>query len=150
MGQVAPSWEPLLSKLQYSWVRSSVFAVEVCVLVRAYEQGRNDRGDKGGKYPGHRKTTGASKSPNIIVSTFFIRPTVHLLPKDLRFKDGGAKLVSCPRRHLPSLRLCLREGDSKRYIIPGPSMHWAPQPRTMKKPTLSFSVRKPKITSVSQ
>jgi len=120
MGQVAPSWEPLLSKLQYSWVRSSVFAVEVCVLVRAYEQGRNDRGDKGGKYPGHLKTTGASKSPNIIVSTFFIRPTVHLLPKDLRFKDGGAKLVSCPRRHLPSLRLCLREGDTRGTSYPDP------------------------------
>jgi len=29
-----------------------------------------------------------------------------LLPKDLRFEHGGAKLVSCPRRHLTSLRPC--------------------------------------------
>jgi len=32
--------------------------------------------------------------------------TVHLLPKDLRFEHGGAKLVSCPKRHLTSLRPC--------------------------------------------
>ena len=44
----------------------------------------------------------ASKSPNNVTSTFF--NTVHLLPKDLRFEHGGAKLASCPGRHLTSLR----------------------------------------------
>ena len=29
-----------------------------------------------------------------------------MLPKDLRFEHGGAKLVSFPRRHLTSLRSC--------------------------------------------
>ena len=29
-----------------------------------------------------------------------------MLPKDLRFEHGGAKLVSLPRRHLTSLRSC--------------------------------------------
>ena len=32
--------------------------------------------------------------------------TVHLLPKDLRFEHGGAKLVSCPGRHLTTARSC--------------------------------------------
>jgi len=30
--------------------------------------------------------------------------TAHLLPKDLKFEHGGAKLSSCPGRHLTSLR----------------------------------------------
>jgi len=32
--------------------------------------------------------------------------TVYLLPKDRRFEHRGAKLVSCPRRYLTSLRPC--------------------------------------------
>ena len=44
----------------------------------------------------------APKFPNDITSIFF--NTVHLLPKDLRFEHGGAKLVSCPMHHLTSLR----------------------------------------------
>jgi len=47
---------------------------------------------------------GAPKSPNNITSTFF--NTVHLLAKDLSFDHGGAKLASCPGRHLTSLRPC--------------------------------------------
>ena len=39
----------------------------------------------------------APKSPNNLTSTFF--NTVRLLPKDLRFEHGGAKLASCPGRH---------------------------------------------------
>jgi len=27
-------------------------------------------------------------------------PAIHLLPKDLRFEYGDAKLASCPGRHL--------------------------------------------------
>jgi len=37
---------------------------------------------------------------------FFQNSRLHLLPKDLRFEHGGAKLVSFPRRHLTSLRAC--------------------------------------------
>jgi len=47
----------------------------------------------------------APKSPNNVTSTCF--NTEHLLPKDIRFKHGGAKLASCPGRHLTSL--CLWE-----------------------------------------
>jgi len=43
----------------------------------------------------------APKSPNTITSTFF--NTVNLLPKELRFEHGGAKLASCPGRHLTSV-----------------------------------------------
>ena len=45
---------------------------------------------------------GARKSPNSAVSSSF--NTVDLLPKDLRFEHRGAKLASCPGRHLTSLR----------------------------------------------
>jgi len=45
---------------------------------------------------------GAPKSPNNLTSTFL--NTVHFLPIDLSFKHGGAKLASCPARHLTSLR----------------------------------------------
>jgi len=46
----------------------------------------------------------ASKSPNDVTSTFF--HAVNLLPKELRFDHGGAKLASCPGPHLTSLRPC--------------------------------------------
>jgi len=48
---------------------------------------------------------GAPKSSNNVVSTFF--NIIHLLPKDLRFEHGDAKLVSCSGRHLMSVRSCL-------------------------------------------
>jgi len=47
-------------------------------------------------------TVGAPKGLNNVTSTFF--NSVHLLPKDLRFKYGGAKLASCPGCHLTSIR----------------------------------------------
>jgi len=46
---------------------------------------------------------GAEKSRQC-QNTFFNK--VHLLPKDLRFEHGGAKLASCPGPHLNSLRPC--------------------------------------------
>ena len=49
---------------------------------------------------------GAPKSPNNVTSTFL--NIVNLLPEDLSFKHGGAKLASCPGRHLTSLRPCSR------------------------------------------
>ena len=47
----------------------------------------------------------APESPNNVTCTFF--NAVNLLPKDLRFERGGAKLVSCPWCHLTSLRPCM-------------------------------------------
>ena len=40
----------------------------------------------------------APLSPNNVTCTFC--STVHLLPKDLRFEQEGAKLPFCPRRHV--------------------------------------------------
>ena len=55
--------------------------------------------------PGAEWLRGAPQSPNNISSIFF--NTLHLLPKDVRFKHGGAKLAFWPGRHLTSLRPCL-------------------------------------------
>jgi len=49
-------------------------------------------------------TAGVPKSPINVTNIFF--NTVHLLPKDLKFEHGGAKLASCPGRCLTSLRPC--------------------------------------------
>ena len=68
------------------------------------------RGERGHNYPGaeslwgRRITAEGAENPNSITSAFF--NTLHLLPKDLRFEHGGAKLASCPGRHLTSLRMC--------------------------------------------
>jgi len=45
----------------------------------------------------------------LVTSTFF--SAVYLLPKDLRFEHGGAKLASCARRHL-TLLYALPASDS--------------------------------------
>jgi len=42
------------------------------------------------------------KNPNNVTHTFF--NTVHLLPEDLRFENGGAEIASWPGNHLTSLR----------------------------------------------
>jgi len=55
-------------------------------------------------YGGAESLRRSSKSPDIVTNTSFNR--VHLLPKDLRFEHGGAKLVSFPGPHLNSLRSC--------------------------------------------
>jgi len=56
------------------------------------EGGHNSPGAESTR--GRRINMGAPKRPNNVTSTFF--NTVHLLPKDLRFKHGGAKLAYCP------------------------------------------------------
>jgi len=73
-----------------------------------YTQGPNE-GEKGGTIPralnhyGTRRMTAVgAENPNNITSTFF--NTVHLLPNDLKFEHGGAKLTCCPGRHQTSLR----------------------------------------------
>jgi len=63
-------------------------------------QGRNDRG-QGGHFPWRRITMRVLKSPSKVTNTC---SAVHLIPKDLRFEHGGAKLASCPGCHLTSLR----------------------------------------------
>ena len=78
-----------------------------CIFVRnrqvvANLQGRNEGGKGGHNSSGAESLRGAPKNPDNVTSTFFNR--VHLLPGDLRFEHGGAKLASCPGRHLTSLR----------------------------------------------
>jgi len=60
------------------------------------------RGSKGETMPREPNHWEEPKSPNKVANTFF--NTEHLLPKDLRFEYRGAKLVSCPGRHLTSVR----------------------------------------------
>jgi len=71
------------------------FYIKICGPVE-------ERSEGGHNSPGAESLQGAPKSPNNVTSTFF--NTVHLLQKDLMFEHGGAKLVSCPGRHLTSLR----------------------------------------------
>jgi len=59
-------------------------------------QGRNE----GGAIP--RATNDCGGRRKVPTSIFF--NTVNLLQKELRFEHGGAKLASCPERHLASLR----------------------------------------------
>ena len=51
------------------------------------------------------------KSPNNVESNFI---AVHLLPKDRRFEQVDAKLVSCPGRHLTSVPGLVLPGHSRR------------------------------------
>jgi len=51
--------------------------------------------------PGAESLWGRRKVPTMLQA---LSSTAHLLPKDLKFEHGGAKLISCPGRHLTSLR----------------------------------------------
>ena len=72
-------------------------------------QGRNDGGQTGARFPRRRITRGsapndwgvAEKSQQFH-STFF--NIIYLPYEDLKFEFVGAKLASCPGRHLTSLR----------------------------------------------
>jgi len=73
------------------------------------QRGKNTPAAK--SLPGRLITTGGASNPNSITSAFF--NTVHLLPKDLRFEHAGAKVASCPGRHLTryasaALAICLK------------------------------------------
>ena len=61
------------------------------------------QGDTISRAPNHY---GGAKSHSNVITTFFKTVGLHLLPKDLRFEHGGAKLASFPRRHVTSLRSC--------------------------------------------
>jgi len=76
----------------------------VFIMLRLYLQLLGRGVTRGAQLLGRRITTGMPKSLNNVTSTFF--NTAHLLPKKLRFEHGGAKLASCPGRHLTSLRPC--------------------------------------------
>jgi len=65
---------------------------------------------KGAQFRGCRITVGGQKLTTMSQALF---KTVHLFPKDLRFEHGGAKLVSCPRRHLILLHPCTERLSSQ-------------------------------------
>jgi len=78
------------------------------LLMIPNNQGRNEWA-RGHNFP-HRITIGAPnhcggrrKVPRM---SQVLSSTAHLLPKDLKFEHGGAKLVSCLRRNVTSLRPC--------------------------------------------
>ena len=60
---------------------------------------------------GRKILAGGPKIPKNVTSTF--SNTVYLLPKDLRFEHGDAKLASCPGRYLTSLPPLPRVATSK-------------------------------------
>jgi len=60
------------------------------------------RGGRRAQFPGAESLRERWKAPTMSPVPFF--NTEHLLPKDLRFEHEGAKLASCPGRHLASLR----------------------------------------------
>ena len=71
---------------------------------------------------GRRITAEGAESPNNVTRT--VLNTVHLLPKNFICEHGGGKLVSCPWRHLTSLRPCSpvnRSSCAQNY----PAPRWA-------------------------
>jgi len=64
--------------------------------------GAQQGGATGAKFPGRRITAGAPKSPKTVICTSY--SAANVLPKELRFEHGGAKLASSLWRHLISLR----------------------------------------------
>ena len=76
-------------------------------------QGRNEGRKRGHNSPGV-ESLGTPRSSNNVTSTFF--KTAHLLLKNLRFKRGDAKHVSCPGRRLNSVRPCA-PSDAVEIII---------------------------------
>jgi len=84
------------------------------LLVKAKNHHREtsvvQRRNKGGAIPQAPNHYGGAESlwvrRKVPTMSQLLCSTAHLLPKDLRFEHGGAKLVSCTERHLTSLRLC--------------------------------------------
>jgi len=70
----------------------------------AYHQRRNEGWQGGHNSPDAESLRGGQKVATTSQTLFLKTVGLHLLPKDLRFEHGGAKLVSFPRRHLTSLR----------------------------------------------
>ena len=59
------------------------------------------RGARGAQLPGRRTIMGTPKNPNNVTSTFFNR---RFASERRQVRTWGAKLASCPGRHLTSLR----------------------------------------------
>jgi len=59
--------------------------------------------NEGAQFPGRQITGGAPKSPNNVTSTFF-NAVGYICFRKTCYRHGGAKLASCPGRHLISLR----------------------------------------------
>ena len=96
-------------------------AVEAYELHRQSERRGVTRGARGQQFPGPRKFSNATSTFN----------TVHLLPKELRFEYGGAKLASCPGRRLTPLRPWVHASliPSHRYQ----TLQWNPKVTTVMK-----------------
>jgi len=84
-------------------VTSTNLAKRIWCTCKPRQQGCSEGGNEA-QFSGRRITAGTPKSAKNVASTFF--NALILLPKDLRFKHWGAKLASCPGRHLTSLRPC--------------------------------------------
>ena len=69
------------------------------------QQGRND-GGKGGTIPQATNHYWGTEKSQRSHKYFLSLNIVHLLSKNLKFEHGGAKLASCPGRHLASIRPC--------------------------------------------
>jgi len=77
---------------------SGLYEFYSCALCREVSHQGRKKGASLRRTPNH---WGGPKSRNNVVN-FFFNP-IHLLPKYLRFKYGGAELVSCPGRNLTSV-----------------------------------------------
>ena len=133
--------ETFISDAAGSCAQFSCWAKVTLLVVLPWSQGRNEGEQGGHNSPGAESKRGAPKSPNNVAGTFF--NIVHMLPKDLRFEHGGAKRISCPGRHLTSLRPCMRHFDcssSFKWIFVLVKLLWA-----------SVAInRKPKILIVAK
>ena len=84
-----------------SWWRSDLkiclFSENFAIFISLHQR-RNER-SRGTISPAPNHYGGGAKSHSNVITNFFKTVGLHLLPKDLRFEHGGAKLVSFPRRH---------------------------------------------------
>jgi len=91
----APYWD---SQCGRHCTQREILRFSKNVSVRTVYKTTRRSATRGHKSPGAESLRAAPKSPNNDTNTFF--NTVLLLPKELRFEHGGAKLASCPRSHL--------------------------------------------------
>ena len=97
---------PLWKRFRHPWPIIqwfSTFSLKGSIQIQHYDCAREPhsgayRGGQGAQFPGRRITAGMPRSTINVTSTFF--NTAHFLPYDLRHRSGGAKLASCPGRHL--------------------------------------------------
>ena len=107
--KTARPWRVVFENYRCSWNRSSLgsdfkiclFSVHFPIFI-AHHQGVKRRG-KGGAIPRAPNHCGGGKKSQS--HKHFLQYNT-LLARDLRFKHGGAKFVSCPRRYLTSLSPC--------------------------------------------